>query len=111
MSEDTSSEEIVQIKHVESTIEELMDSNGPIELNTRHRTIIFIIMAIEYCFSSADGGIVPQQTKNIKYNFGDPGESRYGLFASFDYVGRIVGALVMTLLIDRINRQVFFCGC
>ena len=104
-------EEVVQIDRVGSTIEELMENKGPIELNIKLRKLVFILMAIEYCISSSDGGIVPQQNKNIKYNFGDPGETRVGLFASIDYVGRIIGAIVMSLLIDRLNRQVFFSAC
>ena len=111
MSEISSSDDILQVKRVDSSIEELMGGNEEITLNTKHRRLIFILIAIEYCISSSDGGIVPQQNKNIKYNFGDTGESRVGLFASIDYVGRIVGALVMSALIDNMNRQVFFSGC
>ena len=109
---DVNSEEVVKFKDIDSNLEELMDKGDKqIELNTKHRQIVFILISAIYCISSCDGGIVPQQNKNIQYNFEDPGESRVGLFGSIDYVGRILGAIVMSLLIDIINRQIFLCGC
>ena len=107
----TNSEDIVEIKRVGSSIEELMENNEPIKLNVKHRRLIFILMGLVYCFSSSDGGIIPQQNKNIQYNFEDKGEARVGLFSSIDYVGRIMGAGVMSVLIDRLDRQIFFSGC
>ena len=86
----TNSEDIVEIKRVGSSIEELMENNEPIKLNVKHRRLIFILMGLVYCFSSSDGGIIPQQNKNIQYNFEDKGEARVGLFSSIDYVGRIM---------------------
>ena len=109
---DVNSEEVVKFKDIDSNLEELMDKGDKqIELNTKHRQIVFILISAIYCISSCDGGIVPQQNKNIQYNFEDPGESRVGLFGSIDYVGRILGAIVMSLLIDIINRQIFLTSC
>ena len=103
---DSNSEIIAGFGNIDSNLESLKSKiNNPIELNIKHRQMVFIIISIEYCFSYCDGGIVPQQ------NFEDEGESRVGLFGSIDYVGRIIGALVMSLLIDRIDRQLFFSGC
>ena len=34
-----------------------------------------------------------------------------GLFGSIDYVGRIIGAVIMSFLIDLLNRQYFYSGC
>ena len=111
MSEVDSSEDEMKINRVGSSIEELMDSAQPITLNKEHRQMIFILICAEYCISSCDGGIIPQQNKNIQYNFIDTGESRVGLFSSIDYVGRIVGALVMSALIDKLDRRIFFSSC
>ena len=108
MSEVDSSEDEIKINRVGSSIEELMDSAQPITLNKKHRQMIFILICAEYCISSCDGGIIPQQNKNIQYNFIDTGESRVGLFSSIDYVGRIVGALVMSALIDKLDRRIVF---
>ena len=112
MSEVDSSEDELKISRIGSEIEELIETeNEQITLNTKHRQMIFILICAEYCISCCDGGIIPQQNKNIQYNFKDPGESRVGLFSSIDYVGRIVGAIVMSALIDKIDRRIFFSSC
>ena len=111
MSEVDSSEDEMKINRVGSSIEELMDSDQPITLNKKHRQMIFILICAEYCISCCDGGIIPQQNKNIQYNFEDTGDSRVGLFSSIDYVGRIVGAVVMSALIDKLDRRIFFSSC
>ena len=102
----------IEIKSVASNISDLIDKgDNQIKLNTKYRQIVFVLISLVYLFSSCDGGIVPQQNKNIQYNFEDSGESRVGLFGSIDYVGRILGAIVMSLLIDIINRQIFLTSC
>ena len=107
-----SEEDEVKIKSIGTNLEELIGSTiTEIKLNTRHRQLIFILLGLVYCISSSDGGIVPQQNKNMQYNFEDEGETRVGLFGSIDYVGRIIGAVVMSLLINRLDRQVFYSGC
>ena len=92
---------------------EMVSSNGKeITINEKIRQSIFYFLCIEYCISSCDGGIIPQQNKNIQKDFEEEDEeSRVGLFGSIDYIGRIIGAIVMSLLINRINRKYFFCGC
>ena len=112
MSTEQNSDGVVEFKHVDSTLDELIDKgSSPIELNPKVRQMIFVLLSLVYCISSCDGGIVPQQNKNIQYNFEDEGESRVGLFGSIDYVGRIIGAAVMSFLIDRLDRQLFYSGC
>ena len=109
---DTNSEDEMKINRVGSSIDDLIDNdNEPIVLNTKYRQMIFILMGIEYCISCCDGGIIPQQNKNIQYDFHDPGETSVGLFSSIDYVGRIIGAVVMSVLIDKLDRRIFFGGC
>ena len=107
----SSEEDAVKIKNIGTSLEELIGTITEIKLNTKHRQLIFILIGLVYCFSSSDGGIIPQQNRNIQYNFEDKGESRAGLFGSIDYVGRIIGAVVMSLLINRLDRQIFYSGC
>ena len=57
--------EVIEFKSVGSTLEELTDNNQ-IELNPKIRQLIFILLSIVYCISSCDGGIIPQQNKNIQ---------------------------------------------
>jgi len=54
-----------------------------------------------------DGGIIPQQNSNIQKDF-DPnaGEYRVGLFGSIDYIGRVFGAIIFTLIMGRMNRKI-----
>ena len=72
---DSNTEEIEKINSVGTNIVDLIDkgNNNQIKLNTRYRLLIFILIAIIYLISSCDGGIVPQQNKNIQYNFEDGG--------------------------------------
>ena len=82
-----------------------------ITINDKVRSSLFILLCIEYCISSSDGGIVPQQNKNLQKDFHDDGDSKVGLFGSIDYIGRILGALVMSVLINRLDRKLFMSGC
>ena len=94
--------------------------DGEITINDKIRQSIFYILCIEYCISSCDGGIIPQQNKHIQIDFiedieqkekEEEEESRVGLFGSIDYIGRIIGAILMSLLINKIHRKYFFCCC
>ena len=80
-------------------------------INDFFRKSIFYLMCIEYLISSCDGGIIPQQNKNLQIDFDDKeNESKVGLFASIDYIGRITGALMMSYLINKLDRKLFFSG-
>ena len=60
--------------------------------------------------SCADGGIIPQQNKHLEDNFnGD--QKNVGLFSSIDYIGRIAGSIIMSVLINKIDRKIYFSGC
>ena len=108
---DSNQEDVVKFKEIDSNLEGLVDKGDTqIELNTKHRLLIFILLSLIFSISSCDGGIVPQQNRNIQYSFEDSGEARVGLFGSFDYVGRILGAVVMSLLIDVADRQILYGG-
>ena len=98
-----------KINNEEETEEE---DNEEIVLDNKLRQTLFYLLCIVYCISSCDGGIVPQQNNNLKKDFKtEENESKIGLFGSIDYVGRILGALVMSFLINKIHRKIFFGGC
>ena len=82
-----------------------------ITISDKIRNSLFVLLCIEYCISSCDGGIVPQQNKNLQIDFEDEGDSRVGLFGSIDYIGRILGAVLMSFLINKIDRKIFMSGC
>ena len=82
--------------------------DGDITINDHLRKLLFYLICIIYCVSSVDGGIIPQQNKHIQKDFGSNGESRVGLFGSIDYIGRIIGAILMSVLINRLDRRIFY---
>ena len=87
-------------------------SSEDIILDNKLRQTLFYLFCIEYCISSCDGGIVPQQNINMQKDFhSEDDESEVGLFGSIDYIGRIFGALLMSFLINKIHRRFFFGGC
>ena len=77
-----------------------------IDIQDSKRNIIFICLVFIGTLSSLDGGIIPQQNSNIQKDF-DPnaGEYRVGLFGSIDYIGRVFGAIIFTLIMGRMNRK------
>ena len=79
----------------------LIDSNDEKDLiiiDDKKRIIIFIILSIVATVSSLDGGIIPQQNEIIKNDFGGENEERVGLFGSIDYIGRVLGSIIFTLI-------------
>ena len=74
-------------------------------ISDKKRNIIFIVLSIIATVSSLDGGIIPQQNEVIKSDFGSNNEERVGLFGSIDYIGRVVGSIIFTLIMGRINRK------
>ena len=86
----------------------LIDSNDEKDLiiiDDKKRIIIFIILSIVATVSSLDGGIIPQQNEIIKNDFGGENEERVGLFGSIDYIGRVLGSIIFTLIMGRVNRK------
>jgi predicted MFS family arabinose efflux permease len=87
--------------------EEGLDSNSTpelIQINDNARNTIYICLILVSAFSSCDGGVIPQQTEKIKENFGG-GDSRVGLFGSIDYIGRVIGALILAVIMGKMNRK------
>ena len=83
-----------------------------IEINDKLRNTFFVILCLVYCISCCDGGIIPQQNLKLIESFDKSGgDSRVGLFSSIDYIGRILGAVLMSFLINKIDRKIYFSGC
>ena len=76
-----------------------------IDIDDHSRNIIFVVLVLVSIFSSCDGGIIPQQNSIIKKNFEDDNEEKVGLFGSIDYIGRIVGSLIFTIIMGKMNRK------
>ena len=93
-------------KEIKKDNEILIQKKEEIEIDDRKRTIIFIVLVLIASFSSCDGGIIPQQNSNIKYDFKDDGEQAVGLFGSIDFIGRVVGALIFTIIMGKMNRKI-----
>ena len=86
----------------------LIDSNDEKDLiiiDDKKRIIIFIILSIVATVSSLDGGIIARQNEIIKNDFGGENEERVGLFGSIDYIGRVLGSIIFTLIMGRVNRK------
>ena len=81
------------------------DDKEILNISDKKRNIIFIILSIIATVSSLDGGIIPQQNEIIKSDFGGNNEERVGLFGSIDYIGRVVGSIIFTLIMGRVNRK------
>ena len=80
------------------------DNREFIEINDKARTTIYFCLIFVSTFSSCDGGIIPQQTQNIKTNFGK-GDSLVGFFGSVDYIGRVIGAIIFAIIMGKMNRK------
>ena len=83
----------------------LIQKKGEIEIDDTKRTIIFIVLVLIATLSSCDGGIIPQQNSKIKDDFDKGGEQAVGLFGSIDFIGRVVGALIFTVIMGKMNRK------
>lgn len=77
-----------------------------ISINSKKRMILFIVLVIIATFSSCDGGIIPQQNIEITEDFEAEGEKEVGLFGSIDYIGRVVSAIIMAIIMGRMNRKI-----
>ena len=81
------------------------DEDNEFNINDKKRNTIFIVLSIIATLSSLDGGIIPQQNEVIKKDFGGDEEEKVGLFGSIDYIGRVVGSIIFTLIMGRMNRK------
>ncbi len=81
------------------------ETTNLIDIDDHSRNIIFVVLVLVSIFSSCDGGIIPQQNSIIKKNFEDDNEEKVGLFGSIDYIGRIVGSLIFTIIMGKMNRK------
>ena len=77
-----------------------------IAINNKARNTIYICLVLINAFSSCDGGIIPQQNSYIKKDFGNEDDNALvGLFGSVDYIGRVVGALIFSFILGKMNRK------
>lgn len=77
-----------------------------IQIDDKARLIIYICLVAINTFSSCDGGIIPQQIENIKEDFGNKNEdSLVGFFGSSDYLGRVLGGLIFSIIMGKYNRK------
>ena len=76
-----------------------------IKINDKARKAIYICLVAISCFSSCDGGILPQQVDNIKTDFNTTKDSTVGLFGSVDFIGRVIGALIFAVIMGKMNRK------
>ena len=94
-----------------SKLENELEKNDQIEINDKLRKNLFYFLCIEYCVSALDGGIIPNQNEHLQEDFEDEdNESRVGLFGSIEYIGRIIGSALMSILINKIDRRLLFSG-
>ena len=78
-----------------------------VEINNKMRTTIYICLVLINTFSSCDGGIIPQQNTNIKKDFGNENDNTLvGFFGSVDYIGRVIGALIFSFILGKMNRKI-----
>ena len=100
--------------------EDLVDNVNSINLDNHKRNIIFIFLVLIAILSACDGGIIPQQNSNIQEDFDSGSETKFknndddeddkeekkvGLFGSIDYIGRVVGAFIFTMIMGKMNRK------
>jgi MFS family permease len=76
-----------------------------IGINDKVRNTIYAVLVLISAFSSCDGGIIPQQNTYIKQDFEDEDDALVGFFGSVDYIGRVIGALVFSFILGKVNRK------
>ena len=76
-----------------------------ININDKARKAIYICLVAVSCFSSLDGGILPQQVDNIKSDFNTTKDSTVGFFGSVDFIGRVIGAFIFAIIMGKMNRK------
>ena len=88
------------------------NENTPEEIVIKdfYRNYTFFLICLAGLISCADGGIIPQQNKHLEKNFNDD-QKNVGLFSSIDYIGRIAGSIIMSVLINKMDRKIYFSGC
>lgn len=84
---------------------ESFDEDKEIIINDKKRNVLFIVLTVIATLSSLDGGIIPQQNEVIQADFCSNDEESVGLFGSIDYIGRVFGSIIFTLIMGRMNRK------
>ena len=79
------------------------------QIPSKNRNIIFLLMVLLSIISAMDNGIVPAATTTIRTELGI-GDTELGFFGSADYFGRLIGAICIFSLINKLNRKYLFLG-
>ena len=90
-----------------------------IEISSIKRKFIFSILFVISIVSAFDGGIIPQATTTMSYQW-EKDDLYVGYYSSVDYLGRVFGSLILTKIMDNYNRKLLiiyslyfkgFCMC
>ena len=104
--EDKEDKEDIENNNAINSDENNLNDSVIITINNKARNTIYICLALIGAFSSCDGGIIPQQNSYIKKDFGNEDDNALvGLFGSVDYIGRVVGALIFSFILGKMNRK------
>ena len=82
-----------------------------IHIKDKARTTIYIVLVCISGFSACDGGICPQQIDYLKKDFKTNKDSTVGFFGSVDYIGRVIGALLFSAIMGKMNRKMLLVFC
>ena len=75
-----------------------------IEISSIKRKFIFSILFVISIVSAFDGGIIPQATTTMSYQW-EKDDLYVGYYSSVDYLGRVFGSLILTKIMDKYNRK------
>lgn len=86
-----------------------IEFNKGIKLPKKDRMKVFIIITLMNIILNMDHGTIPSASNEIKESM-KISETTLGTFGSLVYLGVFIGALVLTKLIDSINRKYLSLG-
>ena len=75
------------------------------KLSSKNRLFLFIILCILNILINMDHGTIPAASNEIKNDF-KINDTELGSFGSLVYLGNLIGAILLTRLIDIVNRKV-----
>ena len=75
-----------------------------IELSPKKRLFIFVTLVLIATVSSFDGGIIPQATTTLTKDWATD-DLTVGYFGASDYIGRVVGSLLLAYMINQYERK------
>jgi MFS family permease len=79
-------------------------SEDIINIDSKIRIKLFLILLLIFTISSADGGIIPYSTNTIKKEL-NISDTKIGIYSSLDFFGRVFGSIIISLFITHNNRK------